>query len=115
MQGRQQEKISKMTSNNDIRQERQHLTAVWQKWRCRFAETFVQICKFITRPNSSEPPPTPSRGTLPTSLKKTTQRTICYLKTEKEKRNNEQPMHKTTSRLKSGQKSCFSCRRTTVN
>jgi len=56
----------------------------------------VQICKFITRPNSSEPPPTPSRGTLPTSLKKTTQRTICYLKTEKEKRNNEQPMHKTT-------------------
>jgi hypothetical protein len=33
---------------------------------------------------------------LPASVKKKTpQQTICYLKTEKEKRNNEQPTHKT--------------------
>jgi len=46
--------------------------------------------------------------------KTTTQQTICYLKTEKEKRNNEQPTHKTThlqapthKPFFSLQKSCF--------
>ncbi|MDO9154369.1 MAG: hypothetical protein Q7U47_11835 [Paludibacter sp.] len=34
-------------------------------------------------------------GPLGASVKKTTQRTICYIKTEKKKRNNEQPTHKT--------------------
>jgi hypothetical protein len=52
--------------------------------------------------------------------KKTTkQRTICYLKTEKEKRNNEQPTHKTThlqapthKQMLQLAKELFSCRRT---
>jgi hypothetical protein len=33
--------------------------------------------------------------TLPPSVKKTTQQTIYYIKTEKEKRHYEQPTHKT--------------------
>ena len=56
---------------------------------------------------------------LGASVKKTTQRTICYLKTEKEKQNNEQPTHK-TAHLQIAQvdtrpkfaKELFSCRRT---
>jgi hypothetical protein len=55
---------------------------------------------------------------LGASVKKTTQRTICYLKTENEKRN-EQPTHK-TAHLQIAQadtrpkfaKELFSCRRT---
>ena len=35
------------------------------------------------------------RETLAVSVKTTTQQIICYLKTEKEKRNNGQPTHKT--------------------
>jgi len=54
--------------------------------------------------------------------KKTTQRTICYLKTEKEKRNNEQPTHKTAhlqapthKPMLQLAKELFSCRRTSGN
>ena len=58
------------------------------------------------------------RQPLGASVKKTTQRTICYLKTENEKRN-EQPTHK-TAHLQIAQadtrpkfaKELFSCRRT---
>jgi hypothetical protein len=37
--------------------------AVWHKWRCKLAKTFVRIFKLISRPNNSKPPPTPSRQT----------------------------------------------------
>ena len=96
--------------------------AVWHKCRCILAETFVRICKFIARANSSETatyakPPDVSR-----QCKKTTQQTICYLKTEKEKRNNEQPTHKTAhlqapthKPMLQLAKEQFSCLRTTEN
>ena len=52
MQGRQQEKISKMTSNNDIRQERQHLTAVWRNGGCSASyDSFVVGSSAVLRLN----------------------------------------------------------------
>lgn len=56
---------------------------------------------------------------LPPSVKDRNEQTICYLKTEKRKRNNEQPTHK-TEHLQTTQadtrpkfaKELFSCRRT---
>jgi len=59
---------------------------------------------------------------LPPSVKKTTQRTICYLKTEKQKRNNEKSMHKTAhlqapthKPMLQLAKEQFSCQRTAGN
>lgn len=78
------------------------------------------LLRFLTAernkfPNAARNIPSP----LGASVKKTTQRTICYIKTEKEKQNNEQPTHKTAHlqapthkpmlRLA---KELFSCRRT---
>jgi len=58
---------------------------------------------------------------LPPSVK-TTQRTICYIKTEKKKRYNEQPTHKTAhlqapthKPMLQLAKEQFSCRRTREN
>ena len=52
MQGRQQKKISKMTSNNDIGQERQHLTAVWRNGGCSASyDSFVVGSSAVLRLN----------------------------------------------------------------
>lgn len=76
------------------------------KWLCKRSAPHQVRCSLTGKssaiPNDFIPP------TVGNKCKKTeTNRPICYLKTEKEKRYNEQPTHKTTSRLKSGQKSSF--------
>jgi len=45
--------------------------------------------------SASKSATSPSCKTLPPSVRDRNEQTICYLKTEKEKRNNEQPTHKT--------------------
>jgi len=47
------------------------------------------------RLNAMAPPRRLAANVSRQCKKTTTQQTICYLKTEKEKRNNEQPTHKT--------------------
>lgn len=103
----------------------QQVTAVWQKWRFSAPQTHLWLIKvwfsastFVVKIATFAKPQNVSSQ----CKKTTTQQTICYLKTKKGKRNNEQPTHKTThlqapthKPILQLAKEFFSCRHTAVN